>query len=272
MNLTTKEDEKMDTTMVQRFLGEVVADEPPFRPDVERVVARSQSHRRQRVATRIAVGASAAAIVSTILVALPSETREQQSTSPTVSLLSFATGAHGAPTKTAGRGSSSRELESLLPTITDNSPQGLTFDLSTAELAGGELLIDGTADDGEGRSRLFIAMSSEKGSTTANPCSDDEFHQGASCTLELLEDGSRLVLRGIAGVEGVRTLAVVLIRPDGSGIYAESGNWLPSESAPRPVEEGQEPHDIPPPSVTRDEPLYTVGQLAALIQAMDAEL
>lgn len=262
----------MDTSEVKRFLGGVVADEPPFRPDVERVIARSQRLRQRRVVTRIAVGASAAAILSTIVVGLPREAREQQGTTPALSLLSFATGPDGAPSKTGNHGSSSRSLDSLLPTIKDNSPHGLTFDLSATELAGGELLIDGTVDDRKGAGRLFIAMSSEKGSTTANPCSDDEFHQGASCTTEVLQDGSRLVLRGIADFEGARTLAVVLIRLDGSGIYAESGNWLPSEVAPRPVEEGEEQEDIPPPSVSRAEPVYTTEQLATLIRAIASEV
>jgi hypothetical protein len=82
-----------------------------------------------------------------------------------------------------------------------------------------------------------------------------------------LSNGDLLVLRDIViDAGGMKTIEVVLIHPDRSGVGAEAGNWtiaaLPTGT---PISQS----DLPMPRVTRADPLYTVDQLARLVLAVD---
>ena len=65
---------------------------------------------------------------------------------------------------------------------------------------------------------------------------------------------------------GVKTIEVVLVHPDRSGVGAEAGNWtIASLPNGTPVSQSA----LPSPTVTRTDPLYTVEQLAELVLAVD---
>lgn len=250
--------------------GSLLADEPSFRHNADQVIQAGRRRRRVRITTRVSAALALATVTSALLVsplrvAAPPERTQ-------VDLLSFASDASGATTaEHRGRGKASPVLRSLMPTIRSHSPQGVVFSLAAGELPGGEVLIDGTVDDGAGAGRLFIALGSA-GSTTLDPCSDHEFRLGASCTTEVLNDGSRVILRGVVGADGPQTIAGVLVRSDGSGLYIEAGNWVNTSDAPRPTKQGEDAPDEPGPTVSRDEPVYTSDQLATLLRAIDAQL
>jgi hypothetical protein len=104
----------------------------------------------------------------------------------------------------------------------------------------------------------------------ADPCADPEFRQGARCIRRPLPNGDLLVLRDIvADPGGMKTIEVVLVHPNRSGIGAEAGNWtiaaLPNGT---PLSQGE----LPKPRVTRPDPLYTVDQLAQLVLAVDRRI
>jgi hypothetical protein len=85
-----------------------------------------------------------------------------------------------------------------------------------------------------------------------------------------LPSGDLLVLRDIvADPGGMKTIEVVLVHPDRSGIGAEAGNWtiatLPNGT---PLSQGE----LPKPRVTRPDLLYTVDQLAQLVLAVDKKV
>ena len=84
------------------------------------------------------------------------------------------------------------------------------------------------------------------------------------------EKYSLLVLREIvADPGGMKTIEVVLVHPDRSGVGAEAGNWtiatLPNGT---PLSQGE----LPKPRVTRPDPLYSVDQLAQLVLAVDERI
>jgi hypothetical protein len=82
-----------------------------------------------------------------------------------------------------------------------------------------------------------------------------------------LPNGDLLVLRDIVIDAGhMKTIEVVLVHPDRSGIGAEAGNWTIGAADPTPISQGEVPTPV---VVTRPEPLYTVDQLAQLVLAVD---
>jgi hypothetical protein len=89
---------------------------------------------------------------------------------------------------------------------------------------------------------------------TANPCGDPDFVQGGRCGIQLLSTGARLVRRGLVEANDTRTLVVVLIQPDRSGITLEASNFSIDGRAV---------------AVTRPLPLYTLEDLVELVLAID---
>jgi hypothetical protein len=149
----------------------------------------------------------------------------------------------------------------MYDTITSGSPAGWNFDL-THDRLDGDWRIDGNVDDGAGPGRLYVDVTTRPGNLEADPCSDPEFTQGARCYRVPQPNGDLLVLRDIVtDPGGTKTIEVVLIHPDRSGISAEAGNFrapvLPEPGHPSSSE------------VTRDQPLYEVGQLGKLVLALD---
>jgi Tol biopolymer transport system component len=150
-----------------------------------------------------------------------------------------------------------------------SSPAGWRFTLGSDQLDG-DWRIDGDVDDGSGPGRLSVDVTLRPGMLEADPCADPEFRQGARCVRRPLPDGDLLVLRDVvADPGGMKTIEVVLVHPDRSGIGAEAGNWtiatLPNGT---PVSQGE----LPTPRVTRQDPLYTVDQLAQLVLAVDKKI
>jgi hypothetical protein len=154
----------------------------------------------------------------------------------------------------------------MLDAIRASSPPGWRFTLDSDRLDG-DWRLDGDADDGSGPGRLYVDVTLRPGMLEADPCADPEFRQGARCVRRRLPNGDLLVLRDIvADPGGMKTIEVVLVHPDRSGIGAEAGNWtiatLPNGT---PLSQGE----LPTPRVTRPDPLYTVDQLAQLVLAVD---
>jgi hypothetical protein len=154
----------------------------------------------------------------------------------------------------------------MLEAIRGSSPPGWRFTL-TGDRLEGDWRLDGDADDGAGPARLFIDVTLRPGMLEADPCADPEFRRGGRCVKRSLPNGDLLVLRGvIVEADGLKTIEVVLIHPDRSGVGAEAGNWtmatLPDGSA---MSQG----DLATPRVTRSDPLYTVEQLADVVLAVD---
>jgi hypothetical protein len=80
-----------------------------------------------------------------------------------------------------------------------------------------------------------------------------------------LSNGDVLVLRAIViDRGGMRTIDVVLIHPDGSGVAAETGNWTVTPQG-GPVSQDE----LASPEVTRADPLYTVEELGRLVLLVD---
>jgi sugar lactone lactonase YvrE len=155
-------------------------------------------------------------------------------------------------------------LGAMLGSVRDASPAGWRFELIGDRLDG-DWRLDGSADDGRGPGRLYVDVTTRAGMMEAHPCSDHEFRQGARCVERPLSNGDLLVLRAIVtGRGGMRTIDVVLIHPDGSGVAAETGNWTLTPQG-GPVSQ----HELASPEVTRADPLYTVEELGRLVRLLD---
>jgi hypothetical protein len=128
--------------------------------------------------------------------------------------------------------------------------------------------LDGNVSDGFGEGRLLISVTEDAGAITGHPCADRDFNQGGPCAERLLGNGNVLVLRDIVEAGGVKTIEVVLIHPDRSGISAEAANFaitlLNGPLLPR-ASRG-------PVTATREDPPYTVAELAELLIAIDARI
>ncbi len=169
------------------------------------------------------------------------------------------------PTPTPSSGSNSGLFAAMLEAIRASSPPGWRFTLGSDRLEG-DWRLDGDADDGSGPARLYVDVTLRPGMLEADPCADPEFRQGARCVRRPLPNGDLLVLRDIVIDAGhMKTIEVVLVHPDRSGIGAEAGNWtiaaLPNGT---PISQSE----LPTPRVTRPDPLYTVDQLAQLVLAV----
>jgi hypothetical protein len=154
----------------------------------------------------------------------------------------------------------------MLAAIRVSSPPrlGMTFE---ADRLDGDWRLDGTVGDGSGQGGLLVDLTVRPGMLLSHPCADAEFRRGAPCVERSLPDGDLLVLRDVVVEAGdMRTIHVVLIHPDGSGISAEAGNWTLA-----PLAEGTSvtQSELPAPRVTRSNPVYTVQQLGRLVQAVD---
>jgi hypothetical protein len=168
------------------------------------------------------------------------------------------------PTRPAAEGEHG-VFGAMLAAIRGSSPADWRFALQHDRLDG-DWRFDGNVDDGSGPGRLYVDVTVRPGMLVAHPCADSEFRQGARCVEHPLGDGDLLVLRGVVlDAGGMKTIDVVLVHPDGSGTNAEAGNWT---TAPLPSGAVSQ-SELPSPGVTRPDPLYTVDQLARLVQAVD---
>jgi hypothetical protein len=156
----------------------------------------------------------------------------------------------------------------MLEAIRASSPPGWRLTLSGARLDG-DWRLDGDADDGAGPGRLYVDVTLRPGKLGADPCSDPEFRQGARCFGRWLPNGDLLVLRDIVVDAGhMKTIEVVLVHADRSGIGAEAGNWIVAAANGTPISHSE----LPTPRVTRPAPLYTVYHLAQLVLAVNEKI
>ncbi len=154
----------------------------------------------------------------------------------------------------------------MLDAIRASSPPGSSVVLQSDRLEG-DWRLDGDVDDGSGPGRLLVDVTFRPGMLVAHPCADAEFRQGGRCVERSLPGGDLLVLRDVVvDAGGMKTIDVVLVHPDRSGVGAEAGNWtiatLPKGT---PISKG----GLSTPRVTRSGPLYTVEQLGRLVRAVD---
>jgi hypothetical protein len=138
-------------------------------------------------------------------------------------------------------------FQAMLTAITEHRPT-YRFHLLPDRLEG-DWRLDGDADDGFGPGRLFIDVTETRGNLTADPCLDRDFTQGGACVQRFLGNGDRLFLRDVVEANDTRTVVVVLIHPDRSGVTAEVSTVS-----------------------IRPRPLYTVTELAELVIAVDRSL
>jgi Tol biopolymer transport system component len=151
----------------------------------------------------------------------------------------------------------------MLDAIRASSPPGWHFSL-TSDRLDGDWRLDGNVDDGSGPGRLYVDVTFRPGMLQPHPCSDHEFRQGGRCVERRLPDGDLLVLRDVViDSGGMKTIDVVLVHPDRSGVGAEAGNWTIVAPADDAI------GGLIFPRVTRPEPLYKVEELARLVQAVD---
>jgi TolB protein len=173
------------------------------------------------------------------------------------------------PTPTPSPGSHSGMFAAMLEAIRASSPPSWRLTLGRDRLDG-DWRLDGDVDDGSGPARLSVDVTLRPGMLEADPCADPEFRQGARCVRRRLPNGDLLVLRDIVtDPGGMKTIEVVLVHPDRSGIGAEAGNWSIGAADPTPSSQRQVPTPV---VVTRPDPLYTVDQLAQLVLAVDERI
>jgi hypothetical protein len=171
----------------------------------------------------------------------------------------------GGPTPTQSAPPQSGMFGAMLDAIRNSSPTGWRFTL-TSDRLDGDWRLDGNADDGSGPGRLYVDLTVRPGMFEADPCADSEFRQGARCVRRPASHGDLLFLRDVVTDGDMKTIEVVLVHPDRSGVEAEAGNWTIA-SLPSSTPAAQQ--DLPTPRVTRPEPLYTVYRLAQLVLAVD---
>ena len=145
----------------------------------------------------------------------------------------------------------------MLEAINSVTPPFWRIDLQPDRLDG-DWRLDGDVDDGLGPGRLHLVVTARPGTFLANPCLDPEFRHGATCTPRRLANGDLLVLRDVVEANGTKTLAVVLVHPDRSGVEAEAANFEIGSLSPG---------DAAAP--TRADPIYSLDQLARLVIAVD---
>ena len=236
-------------------------------PDVDRRAARSLSEplarRRIGVAALALLIAAAGFFLAVRAFRGPAPTTEAKAT-PRASPQSHQTGGGPSP-KQRQSPLETGMFGAMLDAIRGSSPPGWEFSLRGDRLDG-DWRVDGDANDGAGPGRLYVDVTFRPGMLGPHPCADAEFRQGSSCEERPLPGGDLLVLRDVVvDTGGMKTIEAVLVHPDGSGVGAEAGNWTIAALPSGPVGQDQ----LPNPRVTRPDPLYSVEQLARLVQSVD---
>jgi hypothetical protein len=164
--------------------------------------------------------------------------------------------------------------QQVMQVVLANSPDGWTYDFVQG-VAPNDDGIDGTVNDGQGKSRTYVSVTHEAGNLTVNPCRDPEFVGSGSCTATPLGSGRTLIQRRSPVGQGVVTITAGVLHADGTGVYAESANaWWPHSAV---VQSGQVVTEeqnaaMAEPEVTRSLPVYTIGQLVRIVEAVDQAL
>jgi hypothetical protein len=154
-------------------------------------------------------------------------------------------------------------IDAMQRAIVRVTPLWVRLELAPDELDG-DLRLDGTADDGLGAGRLFVAVSLRRGTVLADPCRDRDFRQGGRCETRRLVGGDLLALRDVVAFDGTTTIVVALIHRDGTGVVAEASNFtLEDVGVPMAASGG------PGTRINRPLPVYSLDQLAKIAIEVD---
>lgn len=265
------------------LLTRAVGSEPPYAPDVVAVLSRAGSmRRRRRVLTASSVAVGTCAVVAAAMVAAPTLSRtaspvtrtavagsgSSASTEPPASDSAPSTAASDRAAAAARAAVAAGIDARIAAAIRESSPASWILDLQSADSASGG--IDGTADDGQGKGRIEVGIST--GGQQIHPCKDPEFKAGVSCTERLLSSGAVLSLRGLTVASNeAASYEVVITYPDGSGLNAEAGNFS-LRQLPTTVLTAAEKKALVAKMVKIDRPAptYSLPQLEAVALAVDA--
>jgi hypothetical protein len=250
-----------DNSLRDRF-DRLVEDEPLVRLSLDPVVSEGRRLRRRHRATLV-VGAAGMAVVAATAVAVPLALSQHQRPADTLGVTPFAlTGSQPWAAAAASGDDLSPAQQRMADAIRAASPDGWTFDFAADRWEG--LSLEGNADDGTGAGRLMIGLST--GTQLLHPCADSEFKAGVECTERTLPDGSVLSVRAVVDYHGMQYDDVALTHPDGSGVFAESGNFTISWPLPGVITAREKKHLQ---HISRAAPTYTPEQLGRLALAVD---
>lgn len=264
----------LDSDDVRQVFDRLLADEPAMASGADTAARLGRRLRRRRQARYLAGGGlGVGALLAVALVAWGGGDTSPATTETAAPDWQFVS-SEGVPAAPGEPAADQSDLaRRMIDAIRASSPEGWTFDLREQTMPGvGDGWLDGTVDDGTGPGRLLVHVAREPGMVTLHPCEDPDFVQGGTCQETVLPDGSVLSVRGLVDFDGVRYVDVSLAHPDGSGIGAESGNFvIPQVSEPlgpgSDIPEGGRVRLVPP--TTRPDPAYTADQLADLVLAVD---
>lgn len=249
----------MNENSLRERLERATAAEPALSVSLDDVLSggrRARRRRRLTIAAATTLGTAAAVTAAVVLVSGPGQGRPAR----VVAVTPFALTGSSPQSTTGDR--LTADQRRIADAIRSSSPSGWTFALDADRWDGSG--VEATADDGAGPGRLMVGISS--GSQQLHPCSDQEFRAGVACSERTLADGSVLSLRDVVDWHGVRYTDVVLTHPDGSGVLAESGNFVIDWPLPKVVTPEEKKHLT---HVTRPAPTYTVEQLADVVLAVN---
>lgn len=240
-------------------LHRLVTDEPPLGLTVGAVL---QNGHRRRVRRRVAMAGSAAGAAAVATLGAAALAGGAGSPSDQLTVTPFALSGAAAGVTAAAQPGLTPDQQRVATAIASASPAGWTFDFAADRWDGSG--VEATADDGTGPGRLMVGISTAD--QLLHPCADAEFSAGATCTERALSDGSVLSMRGVVDARGTQYVDVVVTHPDGSGVMAESGNYVLNWPPPRVATPEQKQHLT---HVTRNAPTYDADQLAKVVLAVD---
>ena len=250
----------MSGTDLHDGFARLLDDEPPMHLDITPVVTRGRRLRTRRKMGYAAGGLGVAGLIGAAVavpLALSHDGERQLQIAPIAA----------APAAPATTEQLTAQQRRVLAAIEAASPEGFTF-AATADRWDG-VNLEGEVNDGTAPGRLMVGVSPAHGSQLLHPCEDAEYRQGGTCTERTLPDGSVLSLRGMVDFDRIRYIDVVLTHPDGGGLNLENGNFTitwPLPQVATPKEKNELAH------VSRDNPAYTVEQLADVVLAIDRAL
>jgi hypothetical protein len=132
-------------------------------------------------------------------------------------------------------------------------------------------------NDAAPAAHVGFGITKEPGMLTVHPCEDPEFVDGATCTETTLTDGSYLTRRGLVDHDGVRSLYASITRDDGTGVFAESGNYVTADDqlaaddrvpTPGTSLSPEEKRLLSTPRVVREDPVLTTAQLVGVVRSL----
>lgn len=263
----------VDGSDVRQVFDRLLDEEPAMALDAGAASRLGRRLRRRRQVGQAASALGACGLLAGAVVVATGGDRDPtaETASPEVVPAAWlSTSADGVPVAASSAPPESDLARQVVAAVQAGSPEGWAIDLrenTTPGITDG--VLEGTADDGAGPGHLMVHVTREPGTLTLRPCDDPEFVQGGSCDERILPDGSVLSVRGLVDFDGIRYVDVSLVHPDGSGVGAESGNFVIPELPPA-VDVGPDGRVVLPELITgRPEPTYTAEQLADLVVAVD---